>query len=64
MYEPNIGLSIKKFVTIEAVKHCTGCPEGQWCPVPTDPQGEAGRALSTDGAVGVPVHCRGGTRRL
>jgi len=28
LYEPNIGLSIKKFVTIEAVKHCTGCPEG------------------------------------
>jgi len=37
----------------------TFCPERWWCPIPADAQGQAGWALSTDGAVGVPVHCRG-----
>ena len=36
----------------------TGCPERLWCPIPAGSQGEAVGALSTDGAVGVPVHCR------
>ena len=31
---------------------------GMWCPIPADSQSRAGWALSTDGAVGVPVHCR------
>ena len=30
---------------------------GGW-PIPADTRGQAGGALSTDGAVGVPVHCR------
>jgi len=33
-----------------------GCPERWWCPIPADTQGQAGGALSTDGAVGVPAH--------
>jgi len=37
-------------------KPCTG--EGRLSPIPADSQGQAGGALSTDGAVGVPVHCR------
>jgi len=37
----------------------TGCLERQWCPIPADPEGRRDGALSTDGAVGVPVHCRG-----
>ena len=36
-----------------------GCPEMWWCSVPADTQGQAGAALSTDGAVGVPAHCKG-----
>ena len=32
---------------------------GGGSPVLGDIQGEVGGALSTDGAVGVPVHCRG-----
>ena len=31
----------------------------RWSPIPADSQAQAGCALSTDGAVGVPVHCRG-----
>ena len=31
---------------------------GDGCPISGDSQGQAGGALSTDGAVGVPVHCR------
>ena len=46
------------FFTVRAVRHCTGCPERWWCPIPADSQGQAGGTLSTDGAVGVPVHCR------
>ena len=34
------------------------CSERWWCPIPADSQGRAGWALSTDGAVGVPVRCR------
>ena len=41
------------------VRHCTGCPKRWWCPIPAGTQGQAGGALSTDGAVGVSVHCRG-----
>jgi len=36
----------------------TGCPERWWCQIPVDSQGQAGWALSTDGAVSVPAHCR------
>jgi len=37
----------------QVAQRCGGCP------VPGDTQGQSGRALSTDGAVGVPAHCRG-----
>ena len=30
-----------------------------WCSIPADTDSQAGGALSTDGSVGVPVHCRG-----
>ena len=35
-----------------------GYPVRWWCPIPADSQGQAGWALSTDGAVGVPAQCR------
>jgi len=36
-----------------------GCAERWWCPIPADTQGQGEGVLSTDGAVGVPVQCRG-----
>ena len=39
-------------------KGILGCPERWRCPVPADSQGQAGGALSTDGAVVVPAHRR------
>jgi len=33
------------------------CPERWWCCIPGDTRGQAGRALSTDGAVGLPIQC-------
>jgi len=41
----------KRFFTLRAVRHSTGCP-GRCA----DTQGQAGGALSTDGAVGIPAH--------
>ena len=26
----------KKLFTLRAVRHCTGCPERWWCPIPAD----------------------------
>ena len=49
----------KKFLTIRAARHCTGCPERWWCPFSADTHGQLDGAVSADGAVGVPVHCRG-----
>lgn len=43
----------------EAVRHQQSLPrEVMGAPSLQTPSGEAGWALSTDGAVGVPVHCR------
>ena len=49
----------KKVFILRAVRHCTGCPERWWCPI-SETAKVRGWALSTDGAVGVPVHCREG----
>ena len=38
---------------MRAVRHCTDCPE-RWCRHPRSGNG----AVSTDGAVGVPIQCR------
>ena len=43
--------------TVRVARHCMGCPE-RWGWSLQTAQG-SGWALSTDGAVGVPVHCRG-----
>ena len=45
----------KKFFPVRAVRHCTGCPE-RTGDHPCRPPGSGWRAVSTDGAVGVPVH--------
>jgi len=42
-----------------AVRHCVGCLERWGWSLHTAQR--RGWALSTDGAVGVPAHCRGGT---
>jgi len=30
----------KKLCTLRAVRHCTGCPERWWCPIPADSHGQ------------------------
>mgnify|MGYP001857466323 FL=1 len=45
----------KRFVMIRVG---TGCPERWWCPIPGGTPVRLVGALSTDGAVGVPIHCR------
>ena len=47
----------KKLFTMRVVKHFTGCPERSGAH-PCRPPGSGWRAVSTDGAVGVRVHCR------
>ena len=35
--EGSITLEIRKrFVTLKAMRPCTGCPERQWCPIAAD----------------------------
>ena len=58
MKEERFSLSSrKKLFTVRVARHCMGCPE-RWGWSLQTAQGR-GWALSTDGAVGVPVHCRG-----
>ena len=39
--EGSITLEIRKrFVTLKAMRPCTGCPERQWCPIAADSRGQ------------------------
>jgi len=48
----------KKLFTLRVGGTGTHCPERWWSPIPGDTQCQAGWALNTDGAVGVPVQCK------
>jgi len=45
------------FFMLRVVKHRQW--QSWWCPIPGDTQLGLDGALSTDGAVGLPAHCRG-----
>ena len=49
----------KKFLTVRVVRQWHRLPSGGDAPSLQTPKVRLDRALSTDGAVGAPVHCRG-----
>lgn len=49
---------MKKLFPVRVVQGLCKLPRELVVPIPVHPQGQACRAVSTDGALGVPVHCR------
>lgn len=49
---------MKKLLPVRVVRGLCKLPRELVVPIPVHPQGQAWGAVSTDGAVGVPVHCR------